>query len=149
MKIVSKVGTEMLEINVDGPSEHLNPFIINIEQIRYIREYEYEDKSKGWAIVVGGNKFFPTKDLDFSHVNTGDIIKIGNIDFACVIATALTGKNRYKTMVNRKQIVYLRKFVDGYEQNKKSNKNDIAVCGNLDTFAIVWDNDRIMPIISK
>jgi hypothetical protein len=144
MNIKCKAGVEFLTINVVGDSEHLNPFDINIEQIRYIREYADKfsfSKNKMWAIVIG-NKMYATKDLNFDEsFIVGDTVEIGNTMFECCITTSLTEIAEYKTLVNHKNTLYIRKYL------KNNNKNDSNNSENLDKFAIITKDERIVPVV--
>ena len=143
-KIKCKGSVSFLEINVFGESQHLNPFSINTNQIRHIRE-DPDIKGDSWAIIVG-DKLYPTKDLNFDNVKVGDVVKIGNTEFVCAITTSLTERERYKTLINYNNVLYIRKYL------KKDNKNDskpIESSENLDKFAIVTVDERIIPVISE
>lgn len=142
MNIVCKADVEFLQVNVMGESQHLNPFSINIEQIRYIREFKNETSKQEWAIVIGG-KMYPTRDLDFSEVKIGDVVEIGKTKFECCLTTSLTEKSELKTLVNHKNTLYVRKFL------KNDNKNDSKSSEKLDKFAIITIDERIVPIVSN
>lgn len=148
MEIVSKAGVELLKINVSGASQHLNPFLINIDKIRYFREYKGHGESEGWCAVIGDKKLFHSLDLNFDHVEPGKSYKIGGVDFECVISVSIDGLKKYKTLVNNKRLLYMRKFVTSQKSNVENNKNDIVYYENLDTFAIIWADERIMPVLS-
>jgi hypothetical protein len=90
-------------------SQHLNPFRINTNQIRYIRKYT-DEKGDGWAIIIG-SKMYPTRDLNFNDVNIGDVVKIGNTEFECAMTTSLTEKDKYKTLINYQNVLYTRKYL--------------------------------------
>jgi hypothetical protein len=143
-KIECKGSVSFLKINVFGESQHLNPFSINTNQIRHIREYP-DTKGDGWAVIVG-DKLYATRDLNFDDVNIGDVVKIGNTEFICAITTSLTEKERYKTLINYNNVLYIRKYL------KKDNKIDskpIENYDNLDKFAIVTVDERIIPLINE
>lgn len=139
-QIECKAGVTFLRINVFGESQHLNPFKINTNQIRYIRKYT-DTKGDGWAVIIG-DKMYPTRDLNFDHVKNGDVIKIGNTDFECATTTSLTEKDKYKTLINYQNVLYIRKYL------KKDNKNDGKSSENLDKFAIITVDERIIPVIN-
>jgi hypothetical protein len=149
MKIKCKAGTEFLTINVVGDSEHLNPFDFNIEKIKSIREYapsysktdkSSSQKKKMWAIVIG-SKVYATNDLDFDDTLIGDTVEIGSFMFECCITTSLTERAEYKTLINHKNTLYIRKYL------KNNNKNDSNNSENLDKFAIITKDERIVPIV--
>jgi hypothetical protein len=140
-EIVCKAGVTFLKINVFGESQHLNPFSINTDQIRYIRKYT-DAKEDAWAVIVG-EKMYPTRELNFDHVKIGDVIKIGNTEFECATTTSLTEKDKYKTLINYKNVLYIRKYL------KKDNKNDSKNSENLDKFAIITVDERIIPVINE
>lgn len=144
MNIKCKAGTEFLTINVVGDSEHLNPFEFNIEQIKCIREYpnkSHNDNTKLWSIVIG-NKVYATKDLDFDNVMVGDTVEIGSTMFECCVTTSLTERAKYKSLINhKKHTLYIRKYL------KNNNKNDSNNSENLDNFAIITNDERIVPIV--
>ena len=139
-----KAGVTFLKIDVFGESQHLNPFRINTNQIRTIRKYA-DDRGDAWAVCVG-DKMYPTRDLNFDHVNIGDVIKIGNTEFECVTTTSLTERGKYKTLINYQNVLYIRKYL------KKDNKFDSKSSGsseNLDKFAIITVDERIIPVINE
>ena len=137
-KVVCKAGVTFLTVEVFGESQHLNPFSINTDQIRYIRKYT-DVKGDGWAIMVG-QKMYPTRDLNFDDVNVGDVVTIGSTMFECCITTSLTKKDTYKSLVNYKNVLYTRKYLE-------KSENDSKVSGKIDKFAIITVDERIIPII--
>ena len=137
-KVVCKAGVTFLTVEVFGESQHLNPFSINTDQIRYIRKYT-DVKGDGWAIMVG-QKMYPTRDLNFDDVNVGDVVTIGSTMFECCITTSLTKKDKYKSLVNYKNVLYTRKYLE-------KSENDSKVSGKIDKFAIITVDERIIPII--
>jgi len=139
-KIECKAGVTFLTVEVFGESQHLNPFSINTDQIRYIRKYT-DVKGDGWAIIVG-QKMYPTRDLNFDHVNFGDVIEIGNTKFECCKTTSLTKKDVYKTLVNYKNVLYIRKYL---ENTKDDSKNS----DKIDKFAFITVDDRVVPFINE
>lgn len=145
MNIECKAGVTFLKIEVFGESQHLNPFRINTDQIRYIRKYT-DVKGDGWAVVVG-EKMYPTRDLDFEGVQPGDVVEIGNTKFECAITTSLTEKDnhKYKTLINYKHVLYSRKYL---KKDNKNDRNDSKSSENLDKFAIVTVDERIIPVIN-
>lgn len=142
LKIECKAGVTFLVINVFGESQHLNPFSINTNQIRYIRKYTDVKGGDGWAVIIG-DKMYPTRDLDFDSLETGDVVKIGNTDFECTTTTSLTEKEKYKTLINYNNILYIRKYL------QKDNKSDSKNSENLDKFALMTVDERIIPIINE
>jgi hypothetical protein len=86
---------------------------------------------------------YPTRELNFDHVKIGDVIKIGNTEFECATTTSLTEKDKYKTLINYKNVLYIRKYL------KKDNKNDSKNSENLDKFAIITVDERIIPVINE
>jgi hypothetical protein len=143
-KIECKGGVTFLKINVFGESQHLNPFRINTNQIRYIRKYT-DMKGDGWAVIVG-DKMYPTRDLNFDGVEVGDVIKIGNTDFECAITTSLTERQKYKTLVNYQNVLYVRKYL---KKDNKNDSNNVESSDNLDKFAIVTVDERVIPLINE
>lgn len=145
MNIECKAGVTFLKIDVFGESQHLNPFRINTDHIRYIRKYD-DAKGDGWAIMVG-DKMYPTRDLNFDDIQPGDTVQMGSTIFECVITTSLTEKDnhKYKTLINYKNILYSRKFVkkDNKNDSKSENKSE-----NLDKFALVTVDERMIPVIN-
>jgi hypothetical protein len=125
---------------VFGESSHLNPFRINTDQIRHIREYT-DSKGGGWAVVVG-QKMYPTRDLNFDDFKVGDVVEIGNTKFECAITTSLTERDSYKTLINYKNVLYTRKYL------KKDNGNGES-SEKIDKFAIITVDERIIPIIEE
>ena len=155
-QVECKAGVYFLKIEVFGESQHLNPFRININQIRYIRSYN-DVKGDCWAVIVG-EKMFPTRSLDFDNVKVGEIVKLGNTEFECEITTSLTEKDKYKTLVNYNNVLYTRKYLKKGENNKylendnNNNKNVnkiVKSSDNLDKFAIITVDERIIPVINE
>ena len=142
MNVECKAGVTFLKIDVFGESQHLNPFRINTDHIRYIRKYT-DAKGDGWAVVVG-DKMYPTRDLNFDSLEPGDVVEIGTTKFEVSITTSLTEKDnhKYKTLINYKNVLYSRKYL------KKDNKIDSKNCENLDKFAIITVDERIIPVIN-
>lgn len=138
-KIECKAGVTFLKIEVFGDGQHLNPFSINTDQIRYIRKYT-DPKGDGWAIIVG-QKMYPTRDLNFDDVNYGDVVEIGNTKFECCKTTSLTKKDVYKTLVNYKNVLYIRKYLE-------NSKGDGKVSDKNDKFAFITVDDRVVPFIN-
>ena len=134
--IECKGGVTFLKINVFGESQHLNPFRINTNQIRYIRKYT-DVKGDGWAVIIG-DKMYPTRDLNFESVKVGDVVKIGNTDFECAMTTSLTEKEKYISLINYQNVLYTRRYL------KKDNKIDSKNPDNLDKFAIITIDERII-----
>ena len=135
-KIIIKGGVEFLEVNVFGDSKHLNPHLINISQIRYIREYtearegrEVREDRKAWAIFAG-RKMMPTyDDIGLNRNIPGDTVRIGKQEFECSLGSSLTEKiNNCLFFINYQHIVHLRRFVStpGVEKDspKKENKDN-------------------------
>jgi hypothetical protein len=139
-KIECKAGVTFLTIEVFGESQHLNPFSINTDQIRYIRKYT-DVKGDGWAIIVG-QKMYPTRDLNFDHVNFGDVVEIGNTKFECCKTTSLTKKDVYKTLVNYKNVLYIRKYLENTKDDSKNSEK-------IDKFAFITVDDRVVPFINE
>jgi len=140
--IECKAGVTFLRIEVFGESSHLNPFRINTDQIRHIREYT-DSKGGGWAVVVG-QKMYPTRDLKFDDFKVGNVVEIGNTKFECAITTSLTERDSYKTLINYKNVLYTRKYLkkDKTDGNGESYEKS-------DKFAIITVDERIIPIIEE
>ena len=149
MKVEVKGGTEFLVINTLGDSKHLNPFYINIGQIRYIREYFFLNEKKevtstGYALFVG-SKMMITKDVpELDDIKIGGKINIGSQEFICAEGSGLTNKNKCKYFLNYQNAFYLRKYVDE-NVNKNSSQNGENSSGN-DKFAVVTIDERIIPV---
>lgn len=139
-KIECKAGVTFLTVEVFGESQHLNPFSINTDQIRYIRKYT-DVKGDGWAIIVG-QKMYPTRDLNFDDVNFGDVVEIGNTKFECCKTTSLTKKDVYKTLVNYKNVLYIRKYLENTKDDSKNSEK-------IDKFAFITVDDRVVPFINE
>ncbi len=146
MKIVSKAGTEFIVIEVFGDSEHLNPFSINAEHIRYIREHmdDKTHKPNGWALFMGSKMFTTTTDLGINECKHGDEITIGTTKFLCVEGSSLNGKDKGRYWVNFSKILYSRKFIES--KDDKSNKIDSNNSEKMDKFAIMTIDERMIPI---
>lgn len=143
MNVECKAGVTFLKIDVVGSSRHLNPFRINTDHIHYIRKYK-DSNIDAWAVFVG-DKMYVTKDLNFDSAGIGNVIEIGNSQFEVAITTSLTDSFRHKTLINYKNVLYSRKYF------KKDNKNDSTNCinsQNIDTFAIITVDERIIPVIT-
>ena len=105
MKIESKGEVEFLVINTIGDSSHLNPFYVNIRQIRYIREYLFFNEKKevtsiGYALFIG-SKMMITKEVDvLDGVKSGESVRIGSQEFICSEGSGLTNKNKCRYIRN-------------------------------------------------
>jgi hypothetical protein len=140
MKIENNAGTEFLVLNVEGDSRNLNPYRINISEIRYIREYIDMGVANGLAIFVG-NKMLHTKEDLKAHIGVtkfenGTNLKIGDSEFFCVKGSGLTEKEYTFHLINTKKILYVRSFVT--DNKVKSEEND--------KFAIITVDERIIQI---
>ena len=86
IKIITKGNTDFIEIEVIGGAENLNPYYININNIRYIRRYKDKNNNNACAIFVG-NKMFIAKDcFGLENMKPGDEFSIGNVSkvyFTC------------------------------------------------------------------
>jgi hypothetical protein len=133
MKIECKGNVTFLKVELFGESQHLNPFMINTDQIRYIREYH--DTKNAWAIIIG-QKMFTTRDLNLDDIQVGERVKIGNTEFECSLTTNLTEKSTFKTFINYNNVLYMRKYM------KKESENS----EKLDKFAIITVDERIIPV---
>jgi hypothetical protein len=138
MKIETRGGISFLKVDIfykEYVKEEieLNPFMINIDQIRYIREYN-DDIANAWGIFVG-NKMFATRDIDFDF-EIGKTIRIGNTDFECAITSCLNGKEHYRTLINYKNVIHTRKYFSKDTENQE----------NLDKFAIITVDERIIAV---
>jgi flavorubredoxin len=102
-------------------------------------------KGDGWAVIVG-DKMYPTRDLNFDDVEIGDVIKIGNTEFECATTTSLTEKDKYKTLINYNNILYTRKY---FKKDNKFDSNIVESSDNLDKFAIVTVDERVIPLINE
>lgn len=143
MNVECKAGVTFLKINVMGSSRHLNPFRINTDHIHYIRKYK-DSHIDAWAVFVG-DKMYVTKDLNFDEELIGNVVEIGDTQFEVAVTTSLTDSFRHKTLINYKNVLYSRKYF------KKDNKNDSVDCQNsqnIDTFAIITVDERIIPVLS-
>lgn len=146
MNVQSIGGKEFLVIDTfEDRSKHLNPFSINIKQIRYIREYTDEKIKNAWAVFVG-EKMYPTIDaLGINNVIPGDIVKIGSEKFLCAEGNSLTGASKCRYLINFDNVLYMRKFVNKDKPNK-NDINDVKEADNFNKFAIVTIDDRIITV---
>jgi len=146
MKVVCKGKAEFLEVNVFGESKFLNPFFINIDHIRYIREYTEtkEQGKKAWAIFVGNKMFTTFEDLGLSRSIPGDTVKIGSRTFECFEGTSLTEKINCLFFMNYDNVLYMRKYITN-DKDGKNYKNDRKSEPENDKFAIITVDERIIP----
>lgn len=140
MKTESKGGTEFLVLNVENDSKNLNPYRINISEIRYIREYIDRGVAAGLAIFVGSKMLHTKEDLKehigIAQFENGVNLKIGNSEFYCVKGSGLTDKEYTFHLINTKKILYVRKFIpNGGDKSAENNK-----------FAIITVDERIIQI---
>jgi hypothetical protein len=138
MKIETISGADFLMVEVENDSRNLNPYRINIGEIRYLRQFVEGDNDAGVAIFVG-SKMFTTKEsiedsFSFKYKN-GISVKIGNNEFYCVRATTLSEKQSSFYLINLKKVLYTRKFLT----------NDKHLTG-IDKFAVITTDDRIIII---
>jgi hypothetical protein len=150
MNIQSIGGKDFLVVDTINESRSLNPFSINVSQIRYLREYTTNNKKPAWAVIIG-DKMFATEsiDIDASELIAGEIYKVGSVDFLCVVASSLTQKFSSKHLINFEKILYMRKFFEKGEGLEKSNKNDSKsddISSEINKFAIITVDNRTIPI---
>lgn len=166
MNIKSIAGKEFLVISSFSEKQSLNPFYINIAEIRYLREYVDGDISKRtnkannpWAVQIG-EKMFATDCIEgLNDIKAGDEISIGKFTFLCVMASSLTNKPFSKHLINVNNILYMRKYVDNDPEAKKNaylpgkqEKNNTFVSKNdentaeIDKFALITVDNRVIPI---
>ena len=138
MEIESKGGTEFLVLNIENETR-LNPFSINITEIRYIREYMDRDGQPDGLAIFVGNKMFHTRDdiKGFCGIvfDNGTTVMIGNSEYYCVKGSGLTDRQRYFYLINTKKILYIRKFIQNGDKSEESNK-----------FAVITVDERIIQI---
>ena len=147
MNIECKAGVTFLVINVLGSSRHLNPFKINTEHIHYIRKYKStNENTDAWAVFVG-DKMYVTKDLNFDNELIGNIVEIGDSQFEVAITTSLTDTYRQKTLINYKNVLYCRKY--HFQKNNKNDSTNYQNSQNIDTFAIITVDERIIPVLDQ
>ena len=136
MKIESKGGTQFLVLNVEN-EKNLNPYRINISEIRYIREYMSREGTDGLAIFVGSKMLHTREDikeeLGFTFENGIDV-KIGDAKFYCVKGSGLTEKEYTFHLINTKKILYTRKFIPNGDKEES------------DKFAVITVDERIIQI---
>lgn len=141
MIIEAKNGSDFMVITASNENNSkLNPFQINISEIRYMREYlDAQGQANGMAIFVGGKMFHSKADiqttLGFSFEN-GKKITIGNTEFFCVKGGSLTDRVFSFYLINTKKILYVRKFIPDNAGN--SNEND--------KFAVITVDERMIQI---
>lgn len=146
MKVICKGKAEFLEVCTFGDGKFLNPFYINIDHIRYIREYTEtkEQDKKAWAIFVGNKMFTTFDDIGLGRSIPGDTVKIGSKTFECFEGTSLTEKMTCLFFVNYNNVLYMRKYISN-DKDGKSYKNDRKVDGENHKFAIITVDERIIP----
>lgn len=156
MNIKSIAGKEFMLIDAFSEKASLNPFYINIAEIRYLREYVEADNSKRqnkgtkpWAIQTSV-KMFATDGMEgLNDLAPGDEIALGATKFLCVMASSLTGMPFSKHLVNVNSILYMRKYVNNDPEAKKTN-NFVSKTGEntpeIDKFALVTVDNRVIPI---
>jgi hypothetical protein len=139
MNVEVKNGSDFLVITVEGGDTKLNPFQINIPEIRYMREYlDEQGQANGMAIFVGGKMFHSKVDvqsaLGFTFEN-GKNVMIGNTEFFCVKGGSLTDRVFSYYLINTKKILYIRKFVQNGGNSDENNK-----------FAVITVDERMIQI---
>lgn len=143
---------EFLVVDILNESRNLNPFSININQIRYLREYQTAKKEPAWAIFLGEKMFAAqVPGLNASDLNPGETYSIGSVDFLCVVASSLTEKYSSKHLINFEKILYMRKYFKKEDDSfgDKSYKNDSKSDDNsskINKFAIITVDNRTIPI---
>lgn len=156
MNVKSIGGKEFLIVNTINENS-LNPFYINVEKIRYIREYKEKDKKyqNRWGLVIG-EKIFATDEFENLHnINPGETINIGKETFLCVLGNSLSGVSENKMMskhfLNMNNVIYMRKYFDKKDpdETNDSNKN-VSEKGvfsdEIDKFAIITVDNRTLPV---
>jgi hypothetical protein len=146
MKVVCKGKAEFLEVNTFGDGKFLNPFYINIDHIRYIREYTEvkESDKKAWAIFVGNKMFTTNEDLGLSRSIPGDTVKIGSRTFECFEGSSLSEKINCLFFVNYDNVLYMRKYIIN-DKDGKNYKNDRVNDSENHKFAIITVDERMIP----
>lgn len=139
MKIEEKNGSDFLVITATNDNMNLNPFQINIPEIRYMREYlDGQGRPDGMAIFVGGKMFHSKADaqaaLGFSFEN-GKNVMIGGTEFFCVKGGSLTDRVYSYYLINTKKILYIRKFIPNEGSSDENNK-----------FAVITVDERMIQI---
>ena len=117
----------------------LNPFLANINHIRYIREYHFNsEEDTGYAVFVG-EKMLVTKDpicsdekKILSEIKGGDSFSIGDVKFKCVFGGGLADDKKHKYYINLNNAYHIRTYIDG---NGKNNQ-----------LAIITVDGRVIPV---
>lgn len=199
IKIITKGNTDFIEIEVIGNSENLNPYYVNINNIRYIRSYKDKNNNNACAIFVG-NKMFITKDyFGLDNMKPGDEFSIGNISkvyFTCCeglisdkpesnLETRAEARTNFKSngkqnskhhynnlptiyFINHQHTLYIRKYIKTVYQkaqdnitqfelnntktiaqkDEKGNDKQVQKDSKINIFAIVTNDERLIPIES-
>lgn len=140
MNIEVKGDVEFVVVDTITSSKHLNPFYININHIRYLREYINDDKDskskKALAFMLGEKMLITDDIIGIDNYNYGDKLKIGSVEFVCVEGSGLTdSSSKCKYFINYNNALYMRKYID---------KNDKS--GASDKFAVITIDERTVPI---
>ena len=143
MRIICKGNVEFIEVTTFGEGKFLNPFYINLDHIRYIREYTDSTK-KGWAIFVGKKMLTTFDDLGLNRCIPGDMVKIGSRHFECCNGGSLTDKISCLYFVNHANVLYIRKYIEN-DKGEKKYKIDRKDDGEKHKFAIITVDERIIP----
>lgn len=138
MKIETINDTPFLTLDTLG-EQKLNPFLANINHIRYIREYAFDtDEENGYAVFVG-EKMLVTKQtlvtdetVELSQINIGDSFTLGNVKFQCRLGGGLNEDTKSKYYINMDNAYHIRQYINGRGENKQ--------------LAIITVDGRVIPV---
>ena len=170
MNIIKRGNVEFLEVNNIGGAEkvNLNPYYLNIKNIRYIRIYKDKNIDNACAIFIGNKMFIIRDEFDLCNKKPGDDLFIGSVCFSCCEGTPTDTKNDLKPhksqptiyFVNHEHTLYIRKYIKLETVNQDSSystktiaqktggsaTNDDKKDSKIDIFAIVTTDERLIPI---
>jgi len=138
MEIQKINDTSFLILETLGEKK-LNPFLANVDHIRYIRDYPFDTgEENGYAVFVG-EKMLVTKQMiscdygkDIRDVEVGESFTLGDVKFQCMLGGGLTDDKKSKYFINLNNAYHIRKYI---------NSN-----GNGKQLAIITIDGRVIPV---
>ena len=138
MEIEKINDTSFLILETLGEKK-LNPFLANVDHIRYIRDYPFDTgEDNGYAIFVG-EKMLVTKQQifcdygeDIRNVEVGEAFTLGDVKFQCMMGGGLSDDKKSKYFINLNNAYHIRKYVNGQGDSKQ--------------LAIITIDGRVIPV---
>lgn len=138
MQIEKINDTSFLVLETLG-EQKLNPFLANIDHIRYIREYPFDTGGENGYAVFVGEKMLVTKQMIFCDdggnirdVHAGESFTLGDVKFQCMMGGGLNDDKRSKYYINLNNAYHIRKYINGNGDNKQ--------------LAIITIDGRVIPV---